>query len=126
MVGEIKGGWRLKGKEVGNRQYIRDDSGKLPRKLEEICERWRNFFLSLLGTTSAAFNRTIIEGLLPKPVALSLGLPSIVEETKQALRSMVNGKAMGSNELPWELVKLGLSDISHKILLIFHGIIAVV
>ena len=34
---------RLKGKGVGNKQYIRDDDGKLLRKLEEICERWRNF-----------------------------------------------------------------------------------
>ena len=46
--GHIKDGCRLKGKEVGNRQYIRDDDGKLLRKLEEICRRWRNFcFLCL-------------------------------------------------------------------------------
>ena len=109
-----------------NKQYIRDDDGKLPRKLEVICDRWRNFFLSLLGPTSAAFDPTIIEGLSPKPVALSLGLPLIVEEAKQTLRSMANDKAMESNELPWELVKLGLSDISNKILLIFYGIIVVV
>ena len=68
--GHLKGGWRLKGKEVGSRQYIRDDDRKLLRKLEEICERWRNFFLSLLSTTSAAIDPTIIGGLSPKPVAL--------------------------------------------------------
>ena len=53
-------------------------------------------------------NRTIIEGLSQKPTAL---------------RSMANGKAMGPDELPAELLKLGLSDSSHEILLAFHGII---
>ena len=111
---------------MGSRQYIRDDDGKLLRKLEETCERWRNCFLSLLGTTLTAFDRTIIEGLSPKPVVLSLGLLSIVEETKQALRSMADDKAMGSDELPGELLKLGPSDSSHKTLLIFLGIIVAV
>ena len=36
---------------------------------------------------------------------------------------MSNGKAMGRNELPAELLKLGLSDSSNKIFLAFHGII---
>ena len=49
-----------------------------------------------------------------------------MNETKQALRSMVNGKAMGSDELPAELLKLGLSDNSYEILLAFHGIIVAV
>ena len=34
---------------------------------------------------------------------------------------MVNGKVMGSDELPAELLKLGFSHSSHKILLAFHG-----
>ena len=84
------------------------------------------YFASLLNTTSAALNRTIIEGLSPKPVALSLGDPPVVNETKQALRFMANGKAMGPDELPAELLKPGLSHSSHKILLAFHGIIGAV
>ena len=36
---------------------------------------------------------------------------------------MANGKAMGPDELPAELLKLGLSDSSHEFLLAFHGII---
>ena len=39
---------------------------------------------------------------------------------------MANGKAMGPVELPAELLKLGLSDSSHEILLAFHGIIVAV
>ena len=36
---------------------------------------------------------------------------------------MANGKAMGPDELPTELLKLGLFDSSHGILLAFHDII---
>ena len=39
---------------------------------------------------------------------------------------MANGKAMGPDELPVELLKLGLSDSSHEILLPFHDIIVAV
>ena len=49
-----------------------------------------------------------------------------MSETKKALRSMANGKATGPDELPAELLKLGLSDSSHEILLAFHDIIVAV
>ena len=49
-----------------------------------------------------------------------------MSETKKALRSMANGKAMGPDELLAELLKLGLSDSSHEILLAFHDIIVAV
>ena len=39
---------------------------------------------------------------------------------------MASGKAMGPDELPAELLKLGLPDSSHKILLAFHDIIVAV
>ena len=68
----------------------------------------------------------IIEGLSQKPTALSLGDPPVVSETKKTLRSMANGKAMRPNELQAEVVKLGLSDSSHEILLEFHDIIVAV
>ena len=124
--GYIKGGWKLQGKKVGSAQYIRDEDEKLLRKLDEIRARWRRHFTSLLNTTSAALNRTTIEGLSQKPIALSLGNPPVVSETKKALRSMANGKAMGPDELPAELLKLEFSDSSHKILFAFHGIIVAV
>ena len=124
--GHLKGGWKLQGKKLRGAQYIRDENGQLLRKLDEIRARWRRYFTSLLNTTSATLNRTIIEGLSQKPTALSLGDPPVVSETKKALRSMANGKAMGPDELPAELLKLGLSDSSHEILLAFHDIIVAV
>ena len=124
--GHLKGGWKLQSKKAGSAQYIRDEDGNLLLKLEEIRARWRRYFAFLLNTTSDALNRTIIEGLSPKPVALSLGDPPVVNETKQALRSMTNGKVMGPDKLPAELLKLGRSDSSHEILLAFHGIFVTV
>ena len=50
-----------------------------------------------------------------------------MDETNETLRYMSNnGKVMKQGELPAELVELGLSDISHGILLAFHSIIVVV
>ena len=116
----------MQGKKLGSAQYIRDEDGKLLRKLEEFLARWRRYFTSLLNTTSAALNRTIHEDHLQKPAALSLGGPPVASETKKAPRFMANGKAMGPDELPAELSKLGLSDSSHEILLAFHGIIVAI
>ena len=81
--GHLKGGWKLQGKKLESAQYIRDENRKLLRKLEENRARWRRYFTSLLNTTSAALNRTIIEGLSQKPTALSLGDPPVVSETKK-------------------------------------------
>ena len=124
--GHLEGGCKLQGKKIGSAQYIRDENGKLLRKLDEIRARWRRYFTSLLNTTSATLNQTITEGLSQKPTALSLGDPLVVSETKKALRSMANGKAMGPDGRPAELLKLGLSDSSHEILLAFHDIIVAV
>ena len=81
--GHLKGGWKLQGKKLRSAQYIRDENGKLLRKLDEIRARWRRYFTSLLNTTSATLNRTIIESLSQKPTALSLGDPPAVSETKK-------------------------------------------
>ena len=124
--GHLKGGCKLQGKKLRSAQYIRDENGKLIRKLDKIRARWRRYFTSLLNTTSATLNRTITEGLSQKPTALSLGDPPAVSETKKALRFMANGKAMGADELPAELLKLGLSDSSHEFLLAFHDVIVAV
>ena len=81
--GHLKRGWKLQGKKLRGAQYIRDENGKLLRKLDEIRTRWRRYFTSLLNTTWATLNRTIIEGLSQKPTALSLGDPPVVSETKK-------------------------------------------
>ena len=82
--GHLKGGWKLQDKKLGSAQYIRDENGKLLRKLDEIRAKRRRHFTSLLNTTSAALNRTITEGLPQKPTALALGDPPVVSETNKS------------------------------------------
>ena len=122
----LKGGWKLQGKKLGSAQYIRDENGKLLRNLDEIRVRWRRYFTSLLNTTSAALNRTIIEGLSQKPTALSLGDPPVESEAKKGPEIYGQWKGYGTDELPAELLKLGLFDSSHEILLAIHDIIVAV
>ena len=93
---------------MGSTQYTRDGDGNLLRKLKEIREGWRRCFLSLLNTTSAALDLIITEGLSPTSAALSLEDTPVVDGTNQALRSMANGKAMGPDELPADLLELRL------------------
>ena len=93
---------------MGSAQYTRDEDGKFLRKLKEIREGWRRCFPSLLSTTSAALDLIITASLSPTPAALSLEVTPVVDETKQALRSMANGKAMIPDELPVDLLELRL------------------
>ena len=37
--GHLKGGWKLKGKKLGSAKNIRDENGKILRKLDEIRAR---------------------------------------------------------------------------------------
>ena len=95
---------------------IGDEEGKLFWKLEEVPEMWRRYIPFLLNTTSAALDRTIIECLSSnKLIALTLGDPPVVGETKQVVISMDNGKVMGLNEMPAELFNLWLSGSSHEV-----------
>ena len=111
--GHLKDGCGLQVAKVGSAQYTRDEVGKLLRKLDKIRERWRLYSTYLFNTILAALDRIIIEGPPPKLVARILGDPQVVHETKQALRSMANNKAMGLDELPVEVLTHGLSDSSH-------------
>ena len=105
--GHLKGGWKLQGKELGSAQYIRDENGKLLRKLDAIRARWRRYFHFLLNTTSTALNRTIIEGLSQKPTALSLGDSPVVSETKKGpeiygqWQDFGTGRAAGGTAQAW-------------------------
>ena len=77
---------------------------------------WGRYIPFLLNTTSAALDRTIIGCLSSnKLMALTLGDPPVVGETKEVVISMDIGKVMGLNELPAELFNLWLSGRSHEV-----------
>ena len=74
-----------------------------------VLRSWARFFGTLLSTKSDKLRVDIIEGLPQWPVTHALGVDSIENEVIEALRSMTNAKAVGSDELPLELLKLGLN-----------------
>ena len=67
----------------------------------------------------------IIEGLPHCPVTHALGVELTENEVIAALRSMANAKAVGSDELPVELLKLGLNH-DPTVLREFHRVIKLV
>lgn len=78
--------------------------------------------LLLLNTTSATFNGTALESILPRPTVLSLcDLPNLVEALK-ALRAAANRNATGPHGLSAELVTLGLVGEALELLHHFHSI----
>ena len=104
---------RLKSMEVEETrkvqsQYIRDEDGKLLRDKELISQRWVRFFHSLLNAKSEKMVPDIFLGLPQQPTAHDLGVEPTEEEVAVALRAMANSKAAGTDDLPAELLTLGL------------------
>ena len=74
-----------------------------------ILGRWARFFDTLLNAKSDKLRFDIIEGLPQWPITHAPGAKPTENELIGALRSMANGKAVGPDELPVELLKLGLN-----------------
>ena len=92
------------------------------RDSELILGRWVRFFSDLLNGESDQLDHSIIEGIPQHPVAHVLGVEPTEEEVASALRSMANAKAVGPDELPVELLKLGLHHDT-TVLREFHRVI---
>ena len=82
-------------------------------------------FGTLLNTKSDNLRLDIIEGLSQWPVTHALGVEPTENELIGALRSMANAKAVGPDELPVELLKLGLNH-DPTVLREFHRMIKLV
>ena len=78
------------------------------RDPELILGRWVRFFSDLLNGESDQLDHSIITRIPQHPVAHVLGVEPTEEEMASALRSMANAKAVRPDELPVELLQLGL------------------
>ncbi|CAM9464035.1 unnamed protein product, partial [Sphacelaria rigidula] len=122
----LNGGWRLSERPIESEQYIRDEDGNLLRDRGLISGRWERYVSTLLNAISATVDRTIIEKISQRPIALSLGNPPSPSETMEALRAMSNGKETDPDGIPAEIPKLGLNEEASDILYNFHDIVAAV
>ena len=99
-----------------NSQYIRDEEGIMLRDPGLVLGRWARFFGTLLNSKSDKLRLDVIEELLQWPITHALG----VEPTE--IESMANAKAVGPDELPVELLKLGINH-DPTVLWEFHRMI---
>ena len=92
------------------------------RDPELVRGRWAQFFGTLLNSKSDKLKLDIIEELLQWPITHALGVEPTENVLIGALRSMANAKAVGPDELPVELLKLGINN-DPTVLRVFHGVI---
>ena len=106
-------------------QYIRDEESIMLRDPGLILGRWARFFGTLLNSKSDKLRLDIIEELPQRPITHDLGVELTESELTGALRSMANAKAVGPDELPVELLKLGINH-DPTVLREFHRVIKLV
>ena len=92
-----------------NSQYIRHEEGIMLLDQRFILGRWAWFSGTLLNSKSVKLRLDIIEELPQWPITHALGVEPTENELIGALRSMANAKAVGPDELPVELLKLGMN-----------------
>ena len=78
---------------------------------------------ALLNSKSDKLDPNIVGRIPKRPITLSLGTEPTEDEITVALRPMANAKAVGPDELPVELLKLGLHDPT--LFREFHGVIVI-
>ena len=105
-----------------NSQYIRDEECIMLRDPGLVLERWARFFGTLLNSKSDKHRLGVIEELPQWPITHALGVEPTEIELIGALRSMANAKAVGPDELPVELLKLGINH-DPTVLREFHRMI---
>ena len=74
-----------------------------------VLRSWAWFFGTLFDSKSDKLKLDIIKELPQWPITHALGVEPTENELIGALRSMANAKAVGPDELPVELLKLGIN-----------------
>ena len=99
----------LEGKRDRSSEYVKDDNGVLLRDVELIRERWVRWFHTLLNANSPRLDPNIAEGLDQWPENMLLGVQPTMQELTDAIRSLANGKANGSDGVSVELFNITLN-----------------
>ena len=106
-------------------QYIHDEEGRMLKDPGLVLGRWARFFGTLLNAKSDKLRLDTIEGLPQWPVTHALRVEPIENELIGTLGWMEDAKAVGPEELPIELLKLGLNH-DPTVLREFHRVIKLV
>ena len=96
-------------KQKVSSQYICDEEGIMLRDPGLVLGRWVQFFATLLNSKSDKLRLNIIKGLPQWLTTHALGVEPTEIESNAALRSMANAKTVIPDELPVELLELGIN-----------------
>ena len=95
------------------------------RDKPSILLRWKKWFQELLNAKSPTLDASLLDGIEQLPEHAPLAAEPTMEEVKEAVGKLGNGKAVGVDNVCGELLKLGLSKNS-AILKCFHNIVVAV
>ena len=91
-------------------QYVRDEDGIMLRDPGLFLGRWARFFGTLLNPKSDKLRLGIIEELPQWPITHAFRVEPTENELIGVLTLMANAKAVGPDELPVELLELGINN----------------
>ena len=98
----------LSGRHTNSNRPVRDKEGKLLTSIEEQLQRWCEHFKDVLNRPPPE-NRP---QLSPKEKPLDINIKNVTKtEIRKALKSLKNGKAAGTDNIPAEVLKEGGSSI---------------
>ena len=89
--------------------YVENENGVLLRDVELIHERWVRWLHTILNAKSLRLDPSITEGLDQWPENMPLGVQPTMQEMTDAIRSLVNGKAVGPDGVFVELFQVTLN-----------------
>ena len=99
----------LEGKRDHSSAYVQDKNDVLLRDIELIRKRWFRWFHTLLNAKSPRLCPNIAEGLDQWPENMPLGVQLTMQQLIDAIRSLANGTAVGSDGVSVELFKITLN-----------------
>ena len=97
------------GKRDRSSAYVKDENSVILRDVELIRERWVRWFHTLLNAKSPRLDPNIAEGLDQWPENMPLGGQPTMQELRDVIRSLANGKAVGPDGISVELFKITLN-----------------
>ena len=89
--------------------YIKNKDGVLVSNVELVRERWVRWFHTLLNANSPKLDPNIGEGLDQWPENMPLGVQPTMQELKDTVRSLENGKAVRPDGVCNELFRTTLN-----------------
>ena len=99
----------LEGKRDHSLAYIKYEDGTFLREVELIRKRWIRWFHTIFNAKSPKLDPNITEGLDQWPENMPLGVQSTMRELTDAIRSLVNGKVVGTDGISVELFKITIN-----------------